>query len=73
MFITFRKPQRIFFREHLFSQIRLKTFISYMLVLANQPILSQCTLSLPPKTIKKPYRFLMFLGGKESVHWEKMG
>ena len=44
-----------------------------MLVLANQPILSQCTLSLPPKTIKKPYGFLMFPGGKERVHWEKMG
>ena len=38
-----------------------------------QPIRSQCTLSLPPENIRKPYGFLMFLGGKERMHWERMG
>ena len=25
------------------------------------------------KTSKKPYGFLMFSGGRESVHWQQMG
>ena len=37
------------------------------------PIFSQCTLFLPPENIRKPYGFLMFSGGRESVHWEQMG
>ena len=39
----------------------------------DQPILSQCTLSLPPENIRKPYGFLVFSGGRERVHWERMG
>ena len=35
------------------------------------PIRSQCTLSLPPENIRKPYGFL-FLGGRERVHWQRM-
>ena len=38
-----------------------------------QPIRLECTLSLPPKNIRKPYGFLMFPGGRERVHWEQMG
>ena len=34
------------------------------------PICSRCTLSLPLKNIRKPYGFLMFLGGRDSVHWQ---
>ena len=34
---------------------------------------SQCTLSLPPKNIRKSNGFLMFSGGRERVHWEQMG
>ena len=26
-----------------------------------------------PENIRKPYSFLMFLGGKERVHWKRMG
>ena len=37
------------------------------------PIHSQYTLSLPPENIRKPYGFLMFLGVRERVHWERMG
>ena len=37
------------------------------------PIHSQCTLSLPPENIRKPCGFLMFSGGREKVHWERMG
>ena len=37
-----------------------------------KPICSQCTLSLPPENIRKPYGFLMFSGGTEKVHWEQM-
>ena len=37
-----------------------------------KPICSQCTLSLPPQNIRKPYSFLMFSGGRERVHWEQM-
>ena len=37
------------------------------------PISSQCTLSLPPENIKKPYGFLIFSGARERVHWEKLG
>ena len=39
----------------------------------NKPIRSQCTLSLLPENITKPYGFLMFLGSRERVHWERMG
>ena len=39
----------------------------------NEPISSQCTLSLSPENIRKPYGFLMFSEGKEKVHWEQMG
>ena len=34
------------------------------------PIRSQCTLSPPPENIREPFSFLMFLGGRERVHWE---
>ena len=27
----------------------------------------------PPENIRKPYGFLMFSGGRERVHWERMG
>ena len=37
------------------------------------PIRFQCTLSLTPENIRKPYGCLMFLGGRERVHWEGMG
>ena len=26
----------------------------------------------PPENIRKPYDFLMFSGGRERVHWERM-
>ena len=32
----------------------------------------QCALSVPPESIRKPYGFLMFSGGREKVHWEQM-
>ena len=32
----------------------------------------QCTLSLPPENIRKPYVFLIFSGGRERLHWEQM-
>ena len=35
------------------------------------PICYQCTLSLPPKSIRKPLGLLMFSGGRENVHWEQ--
>ena len=41
--------------------------------LAIELICSQCNLSLPPENISKPYSFLMFSGGRESVRWEQMG
>ena len=28
---------------------------------------------LPPENIRKLYCFLMFSGGREGVHWERMG
>ena len=28
---------------------------------------------LHPETIRNPYSFLIFLGGRERVHWEQMG
>ena len=31
------------------------------------------TLSLPPENIRTTYCFLMFPGGIERVHWERMG
>ena len=36
-------------------------------------ICSQCTLSLSPENIRKPYGFLMFSGGTEKVHVAEMG
>ena len=36
-------------------------------------IRSQCTLSLPPENFRKSYGFMVFSGGKERVHWERMG
>ena len=38
----------------------------------DEPIRSQCTLSLPPEYIRKAYGFLMFSGDRERVHWERM-
>ena len=32
----------------------------------------QCTLSPPPENIRKSYGLMMFSGGKERVHWERM-
>ena len=32
----------------------------------------QCIISVPPQNIRKPYGFLMFLGCRERVHWERM-
>ena len=29
--------------------------------------------SPPSENIRKPYGFLMFSGGRERVHWERMG
>ena len=29
--------------------------------------------SLPSEIIRIPYSFLMLLGGRERVHWERMG
>ena len=37
------------------------------------PIYSQCTPSLPPKNLREPQGFLMFLGGGERMYWEQMG
>ena len=34
---------------------------------------SHCTLSLPPENIRKPSGFLLFSGGRERVHWERVG
>ena len=39
----------------------------------NKPIRSQCTRSLLPENLTKPYGFLMFSGRRERVHWERMG
>ena len=36
------------------------------------PICSQCTFSLTPENIRRPYGFL-FLGARERVYWEQMG
>ena len=36
------------------------------------PICSQCTLSLSPENIRKPWGILMFSGGRERVQWEQM-
>ena len=33
----------------------------------------QYTRSLPPGNIRKPLGFLMFSGGREKGHWERMG
>ena len=33
----------------------------------------QCTLSLPPENIRKPYGILMFPDGREKVHWKQIG
>ena len=38
-----------------------------------QPILSQCALSPPPESIRNPYGFFMLSGGRQRVHWERMG
>ena len=38
-----------------------------------QPIYSQCTLSLCPENIRKPYGVLLFSGVREKVHWKQMG
>ena len=38
----------------------------------HEPIRSQCTLSLPPENIRKPWGFLMLSGGRERMHWERM-
>ena len=35
--------------------------------------LFQGTLSLLPEDNRKPYGFLMVLGSREMVHWERMG
>ena len=39
----------------------------------NWPIGSQCTLSLSPENIRKPEGFLIISGGRERVHWKKIG
>ena len=39
----------------------------------NKLIRSQCILSLTSENNKRPYGFLMFSGGRERVHWERMG
>ena len=31
------------------------------------------TLSQPPENVRKPKGFLMFSGGREMVHWERVG
>ena len=36
-------------------------------------ISSQCTLSLAPENIRKPYSFLISSGGRQRVHLELMG
>ena len=38
----------------------------------SKPFYSQCTLSLPPENIRKPYDFLIFSEGRGRVHWERM-
>ena len=37
-----------------------------------QPIRCQCTLSMQSDKIRKPYAFLMFSGGRERLHWDRM-
>ena len=36
-------------------------------------ISSQCTLTLAPENIRKPYSFLISSGGRQRVHLELMG
>ena len=43
------------------------------LKIISKSICSQCTLSLPPENIRKPYSFQMFSGDRERVHWKKIG
>ena len=39
-------------------------------MLVSEPICSQCILSLPTDHMRKPYGFLVFSVGRETVHWE---
>ena len=37
------------------------------------PFIPNALFFLHPETIRNPYSFLIFLGGRERVHWEQMG
>ena len=51
------------YEEHWSITIILKNALNSICQIGNtEPIFSQCTLSLPPSTIRKPYGFLMFSG-----------
>ena len=50
----------------------LKGIFNVSELFSSKSIRSQHTLSLPPENIRKAQGFLMFLGGRERVHWERM-
>ena len=75
-------PLFIILLEVLLHTLWIMVRILYVLMisLSNQnvsrhlwPICSQCTLSVPPENIRKPYGFLMFSGSREGLHWKQMG
>ena len=47
--------------------------MSAIVVDINELIRSQCTIFLTPENIRKLQGVLMFSGGRERVHWERMG
>ena len=44
-----------------------------MLYLKTSRVAAFVTLSPPSESVTKPHGFLMFSGGRERVHWERMG
>ena len=56
--------------DRLRSQVLLDLMVGLLISISqfvpNAPFL------YPPENIRKPYGFLMFSGGRESVHWEQI-
>ena len=60
-------------KKYLLTLVCRKNQQCWIRLLTMLPIRSHCTLSLPPENIRKPYGFVVFSGGREIMHWERMG
>ena len=67
------KNKRHYVNVHQQTTYFLQTLTYFSHSMQYSPICFQCTLSLLPENIRKPYDFLMFSRGNEKVHWVQMG